>query len=242
VKDIAAVMVTVDRSPSPNYLAETLGNLKRSDLRTSSRLHSFALSDSGLGLEWSRSVAESVFPELEFEELRSEPKRRNANTNVAHALHHGYNAGVPWVLFLEDDIDVIDRFFDSVGAWLDSHARPDRHLYALGCPYAGRERTGAWEYAIDGFYGTQAVAFRRDDALDLSNYLVEHCYDRHPDGAMYDLLMHDWAYDRWPRIKHFLASIPSFVQHTGRESVINPRAHTHIFPSWPGPEWSYAGA
>ena len=163
--------------------------------------------------------------------------------NVAAALRQGYSRSfAAWVVFLEDDIDVCDRFFDSVGAWLDDCARDDRRVYALGsCQVSKKSRGRAADIGIEHFFGTQAFALRRDDAIDLSAYLDEHVYDRTDTGAQYDLLMHDWALTRWPSVRHFLASVPSFVQHIGRESVIEPRPSTHLFASWPGREWSYVG-
>lgn len=247
-RDIAAVMVTVDRSPGVNYLAETLENLKRGGLLTSQRLAAFLVTDSGPGCGFALSVTDSA--------LRGHPtppysgvtggfeERVCANCNVARALRAGYESGAPWVLFLEDDIDVCADFFDSVGAWLDDHARDLRRVYALGANYPWVEEATAAgctaaNYPIEQFYGTQAFALRSEDALSLSEYLVEHCYDREEDGTAYDLLMADWARQTWPEIGHFLASCPSFVDHIGRTSSIRPRSETHAFPSWPGRKWSY---
>ena len=243
MRDLAAVMVTVDRSPGRNYLVETLRNLKRSDLITSERLYSFDLVDSGPGSEWARSAAEWVMPGWFSVVAEQTGTKRTANENVAAALRQGHSRSfAAWVVFLEDDIDVCDRFFDSVGAWLDDCSRDDRRVYALGsCQVSKKSRGRAADIGIEHFFGTQAFALRRDDALNLSAYLDEHVYDRTDTGAQYDLLMHDWALARWPSVRHFLASVPSFVQHIGRESVIEPRPSTHLFASWPGREWSYVG-
>lgn len=238
-RDIAAVMVTVDRSPGANYLAETLTNLHRSDLARSidqGRLLRLELVSPDLGFAadaiddcYTGGASEGKCP---------------ANLNVASALRLGADTGAPWVLFLEDDIDVCADFFDSVGAWLDDHARDDRRVYAFGANYGWIEEATAAgctaaNYPIGKFYGTQAFALRSEDALSLSAYLVAHCYDRTDDGTAYDLLMADWARQTWPEIGHFLASCPSFVDHIGRTSSIRPRPETHTFPSWPGREWSY---
>lgn len=244
-RDIAAVMITVDRSPAPNYLAETLANLKRGGLLSSHRLARFVMVDSGPGCDFASSAAHALrgHPTPPYSGVVGSAGRVCANVNVANALRVG--AGLaPWVLFLEDDIDVCADFFDSVGAWLDDHAREDRRLCAFGAAYgwveeAMAEGRAAADYPITQFYGTQALALRSKDALSLSAYLVEHCYDRTDDGTAYDLLMADWAQRTWPEIRHFLASAPSFVEHVGRTSAIRPRPETHTFPSWPGREWSY---
>lgn len=232
MRGIAAVMVTVDRTPKPNYLAETLENLKRGGCRDSKHLLRIDL----------------VSPDLEWAS-RALPGqncmgRNPANLNVASALRFGADTGAPWTLFLEDDIDVCANFFDSAGAWLDDHARDDRRAYFFGANFGevgdlAAKGIHAWDYPIDLAYGTQAFAVRSEDAASLADYLEEHCYDLTPEGTRYDHLMRGWAKERWPEIDHFLASCPSFVQHTGRSSVIDPREVVHVFPSWPGREWSY---
>lgn len=241
-RDIAAVVVTVDRSPTaPNYLAETLGNLARSGAFASPRLASFDVVDSGSlvsGFVLDAAVRAGLADAFRCGEARSVGSRRTANENVAVALEVGAGSGARWVLFLEDDVDVIDDFVGSVGAWLDDHARPDRIVCALGANYPQAEGPlPAWDYRIEAFYGTQAFAIRADDAVDLARWLRAHVYDKNIDGTAYDLHMQDWAFARGERF--FLASAPSFVQHVGRESVIRPRASTHTFPSWPGRAWRY---
>lgn len=253
MRDIAAVMITVDRSPGPNYLAETLENLKRGGLLTSKRLFFLALHDS-----FDTSHASQAMRRLDLVSkvgINGNDERRCANLNAADALSTGARSGCPWVLFLEDDIDVCADFFDGVGAWLDDHAREDRRIYAFGANYhwveeAMVEGRAAADYPIGQFYGTQAIALRSEDAADLAVYLAEHRVTQVrqvlPDGSInlasgsgYDILMTGWALKRWPEVRHFLTSAPSMVQHVGRTSAILPREGVHTFPSWPGREWSY---
>jgi len=239
--DIHAVMITIDRSPSPNFLSETMENLRRSDLATSYRLERLTVVDSGTSIEW---AIPAVIPSQRVRMVGA-PTPRCANLNVATALRMG-QTGMPWILFLEDDIDVCANFFDSVGAWLDDHAREDRRVYSFGANYGdvkeiARAGGTSWNYPIRMFYGTQAFAIRSSDAVDLADHLEanpEHCGD----GTGYDLLMHGWSKARWPDVKHYLASVPSFVQHIGMSSVIRPRKIIHTFPSWPGRGWSYRQA
>lgn len=239
MKDIAVVMITVDRSPKRNYLTETLDNLKRTGMWQSSRLHSFWLCDSRADLFADNALIAAGLALSSVSALG----RRTANQNVAAALKYGAKSGAPWVLFLEDDIDVCDRFLDGVGAWLDWHAFPDCPIYAFGAAYDiidGLHRRGetSWRYPVDGFYGTQAFATRATDALSLAWWLEQHEFSHTKDGTAYDLSMHDWADAQG--VRHFLASVPSFVQHIGMESAIAPRRDVHVFKSWPGREWSYS--
>lgn len=247
-RDLAAVMITVDRSPEPNYLVGTLGNLARGGAAKSARLAKFVLVDNDAGADFALSVLRCLSsrerpPQVHVESLPSHAKDRCANMNVAWSLQVGTHYA-PWVLFLEDDIDVCADFFDGVGAWLDDHAREDRRVYPLGANYGWvREAMelgrSAVDYPVSDFYGTQAFAIRSEDAADLSRYLIAHCYDRADDGTAYDLLIADWHAQRYPEIGHFLTPAPSFIQHIGRSSVIRPRPETHVFPTWPGRAWSY---
>lgn len=243
MRDLSAVMVTVDRSPEPNYLAETLANLKRSDLETSERLDSLFISCSDDG-EWAANVCDGLEILDTVVGIGGFVERHCANLNVANALRVGAGGPDHWVLFLEDDIDVCAGFFDSVGAWLDEHARDDRRVVSFACPYDATCTIAAygehvWDYPITRFYGTQCFAIRSTDALDLAEYLETHCHDLNPEGVCYDLLMHCWSESRWPNRRHFQASCPSLVQHIGMTSVISPRENIHTSPSWPGRDWSY---
>ena len=193
-------------------------------------------------------VTEDWMPDRVHVHRATEGQRRTPNLNVATALAVGADTRTPWVLFLEDDIDVCGWFLDSVGAWLDAHARDDRRVYAFGAAYQQIRdvvtRGGtSWDYPVSAFYGTQAFAVRHADARSLAEWLFDHPRYLGDDGvgpdACYDLAIHRWSAARYPTLRFFLASAPSFVQHTGRESVISPGQTTHWFQSWPGRDWSY---
>ncbi len=240
MRDITAAMVTIDRSPNDNYLVQTLHGLASSDLLESSRLEALTIFDSCAD-SWAESVIQSA-DQLRRVGVFTPCHRLNANLNVAEALRQSGELSSQWVLFLEDDIAVCASFFDSVGAWLDDYATDEHRLYAFGAAYPHIDECvtkglSSWEYPIGSFYGTQCFAIEAMDAMDLAAYLTSHCYDREFDGTAYDLLMCDWAVEYGE--DHFLASCPSFVQHTGRSSIIRPRDQTHIFTSWPGVDWSY---
>lgn len=242
MKDIAIAMITIDRSPLKNYLGETLENLKRAGVFSSPRFCGAHVCNSlpdGFTL---REVRQHDVP---VHALEHEHAVLSANRNVSMTLRVGALSKAEWVLFLEDDIDVCDKFLDSVGAWLDEHEDSVEYpLYAFGaaydivCKYHRMGKT-AWTYPVTGFYGTQAFAVRPAVALDISKWLDEHEFDRTDNGTAYDISIHDWADARG--YQYFLASVPSFVQHNGKQSFISPRPEdqVHAFASWPGREWSY---
>ncbi len=242
MRDIALVMVTVDRAPSENYLRQTLANLRRSGLDTCRRLRAFCIVDSGTDRSW---VNEQVRASgMQTPTVDTPQEHRCASLNVAAALRIGATSGATWVVFIEDDIDVCADFLCSAGAWLDRHARPDVHVYAFGAAFAQlKERrvvdAGEWRYPVSAFYGTQAMALRCDDAASLAVWLEACPYAEADDGTAYDMAMHKWSRHTWPDVTAFLASAPSFVQHIGSSSVINPRKFVHTFNSWKGRKWSY---
>lgn len=237
MKDIAIVMVTMDRSPRVNYLGETLDNLARSGVFRSPRLHSFTVADSRSGTFAADEISDHGIEAA----VLLPAEHRTANRNVARALKAGAESGAPWVLFLEDDIDVCSNFLNGVGRWLDRNSVVESQVYSFGAAYdilvpmfaRGEER---WQYPAKDFYGTQAFAVRFGDARELSIWINHHADDVDRIGA-YDILMHGWA--EYREISHFCASVPSFVQHIGRESIIAPRPTTHVFQSWPGRDWEY---
>lgn len=247
MRDIAAVMITVDRTSrgKTDYLPSTLTNWMRATARPTelSWLHSFTACDSGSSHDWPgfaalRRLGICVSP--------SPPGGRIACQNAGHALILGGLSGAPWVLFMEDDLDFCADFLGSVGRFLDKYGHIDRYrLFSFGAAYdqvtqAARNGDDAWPYPIDAFYGTQCFAIRAADAVSLGNYISSNPLIRtvnNPDA--YDLMFHDWAKNLYPG-NCFLASAPSFVQHIGRESICTGKEETHRFESWPGREWTYA--
>ena len=238
--DITAAMVTIDRSPVDNYLSDTLHGLVQSDLLTSTRLRELIVYDSEPD-NWAKGVV-SLNSDLRKVGVLTPCHTFVSNENVAEALRRSGQRSNQWVLFLEDDIAVCAEFFSSVGAWLDEYATDECKVFSFGASYQQIEQCiadgqGAWRYPVGAFYGTQCFAMRGADAVDLSAYLINHCYDRESNGTEYDLLMQDWAIECGE--DNFLASCPSFVQHVGGQSVIRPRDNVHTFASWPGTAWSY---
>ncbi len=180
--------------------------------------------------------------------ITHKPGERTATGNVAEALRVGASKGQKWVLFLEDDIDVCDDFYNSVSKWLEDHEREDRKVYSFSVPHQAMNacRGTSWNYPINQFCCTQAFAIRSEDATSLSEWLTDHPDFTGPDGrtstGAYDLSMREWAKTKWPDIDYFLASNPSFVQHVGAVSELTPGRDTITMPTWQGQSWSYGQA
>jgi hypothetical protein len=238
MREITVVMLTVDRTPHKNYLAETLKNLERGEVWKSKHLNSFHLFDSGGFKGWPGEVLFGSGIQGEIHVHMTE-KVLLANENVATALEFAAGLKSKWVLFLEDDIDVCGKFLDSVFIWLEE--QEEYLLYSFGACYpdVSLPNKTSWKYPVNCFYGTQAIAFHSEMALNFSIYLSKNIFLKGKRGVAHDLLMAEWSKTRWPENKYFLASAPSFVQHIGMESVIDPRDKVHVFPSFQGNEWSY---
>lgn len=240
-RSIAVVMITVDRSPKRNYLAETLKNLCRVNFWASSLLRSFDLVLSDPRRDYV-CVAFRTYPLDSTENvLIWQPSQSYvACENAGRALKIGAESGAPWILFCEDDIDVCDRFLESVAVWLDRFAHDRYGIYPFASPYdtnnSNSQQTA--ECAWESFYGTQCFAIRSPHAAQLGDYLLSNPLVKgESQPTFYDLMIADWLRNNNLLI---LCSNPSFVEHIGRESVCTNHAVTHRSPSWPGREWSYA--
>lgn len=248
--NISVVMITIDRSPKQNYLNQTIENLDRAGVFKSQLLHSFHLFDSCRQLQhfdrWRlgpHSIAHKVW-------LHLASQKYLACENAGRALKIGGATGAEWVLFCEDDIDVCANFLESVANWLDIHGGDERYrLFAFGAAYLDAMKPrmvdgfNSWDYPFTLFYGTQCFAIRAQDALSLGLYIYDNPEIRgitNPNA--YDLMFHDWMSLNYPDCL-FLASVPSFVQHIGKNSICTGKEEKdiHMFDTWPGREWSFAG-
>lgn len=233
----AILLRTLDRTPKANYLGATMRSLERGGLWDSRIPFTLTVVDSG-----SPDPAGFLARELGPLSGRVEVDlpadgRRTHNANATRAMELGALSGADWVLMLEDDIEVCARFLESVDAWLTHHAAPEFPLYTFGCPYphveqARRSGRTSWPYPVRDFYGAQCYAVSRARAISLVPWLQCHpLYCGRP--RSHDLLLHDWAGEFGAH--YYLASVPSFVQHVGRESALDNAYFD--FPSFRGTAW-----
>lgn len=266
MRNIVACMITIDRTlfGKENYLGETLRNLDRSGFFGSAVITHNVQRFGGhceFDIYNSHDTAEWIYGEFELSGLSSaasdlimiSSREVSACINAGQALeitgHHANNISAKWVLFLEDDLDFCADFLGSVGRYLDKHGdaaltgqNDIPRLVVFGCPYPQvtllhGKQWQTYPYPIKDFYGTQCFAIRPSDAISLGRYLQSNPLQRNPNE--YDLMIHDWMALEYPAHKYFLASVPSFVEHIGRESICTSLAETHRNPSWPGRDWKF---
>lgn len=259
--DLAVVIPTVNRSPKPNYIQQTLSSLAKSvsDVSTDN-VHLFILDDcvSENKSSFNRSC---LYPPSDYPiKWLSFGTREHlpAYLKIAECLKIGHKYASKWVLLLEDDVLVCRDFFGSVLRWLetsrggysckiyDNISRLENDLAKIiSFGSAHPDIKLGLEANFDGiripaheFYGTQAIAMRPDTALAIARYLETspRCKER---PGEYDLTIADWIRENQPDYPYVVASVPSFVQHIGRESSIRENGVFFEFDSFPGEDWTY---
>jgi len=175
----------------------------------------------------------------------------NPNMNGVGALRAAARDNPDWVVFLEDDIDIINDFINSLQAWLDAFARDDVFFYPLGSFYAGitqsRRAYGFWEMPLHLYYGSQAVAFRTHDALHYAHWLDEHQGDTTPEWSQWRFDQHfDMHLAMWQRMvggnnEITITPSPCFVDHVGENSIMGTWERTGRMLDFAGRDWSFCG-
>lgn len=259
---------TKDRrlSGGENYLRTTLENMQRAGVLESEHLNCLIITSGG---EWSKAFYdEQIFPVLRSvpHEYVGPPARCTRQQNAARAIRYGaMNRSGDWVMKLEDDLDFVDGFMDTVVAWLEDYGNAAVPMFSLASTYetvstsiyaqpgetvlspgpsfprvrAMMARGDAIAaYPVAGFWGAQALVWRRQMAENLAAWLGQDPYlwdgkEQHRERG-HDLLLQVWG--KQLRAKAFGVAIPSFVQHIGRQSNIQNKFFEFPFP---GRSWSY---
>jgi hypothetical protein len=198
---------------------------------------------------------------------------RTRQQNGAEAIRVAANQNADYVLKLEDDIDFIGDFLGSVGRFLERYGSEvpmisfasswerleDCHYADVGesvlgpgtsFPNVRRLLGGGHSFVprlvTHGFCFAQALAWPTVNAQHLERWLGPDpfVFDGRKEyrGNCHDFKVAEWGRHLGPDTM-FGYSIPSFVQHLGRESAIargsRIRKHPLEFP-WPGRTWTYA--
>lgn len=256
------VMRTMFREGRENYLTQTMENLKRScgdyivfgsgdDSRKQCEMLqkvSMLIFDGGSRGSKSEAFKQEVRDAVDDTVAMVKGGRvgMSPNMNAAAALSGAVKMNIQsghiydYVLFLEDDIDFCDDFLGSVDRWIDEHFanRDDRHLvsFCAAYPQAKKDKP-CWDYLISKFYGTQCYLLRMRDVESCADFMVANPL-HNGKGQGHDMLLKKWAKERWPKVKHFLSTAPSFIQHIGKDSSLH-LGRFHEYESWKGRDWSY---
>jgi hypothetical protein len=267
---LAIAIETKDRrlTGGRNYLGETLRNLERAGVLGASQVTAFHIISGGMLPDFFEQEVEPVMKRYVYG-FWDAPGTRQQNGARAIRLA-SRNTDADWVLKLEDDLDCIDDLLGSLERWLQDFGRAQVPMFSLATTFervgqsrlAGenvlcegadyptvRDHLQAGRYyaphPIKGFYGAQALLWRRPAASALARYLgddpalwdgQEFVRDRG-----HDLLLQVWGLTTGYR--YVGCAVPSFVQHIGRQSTLNRPDLGHIQPffefPFPGREWRY---
>lgn len=233
---------TADRSPKRNYIGGTLKRLHQQGVDLASVQVCFTSPDLG----WFDA------------ELRGLPRptchvpaeKLGPNLNGLAQIEAGLATGAEWIIALEDDLEFCADFVSSVTAWLQDHARADRHVFRFfGFANAPRG-VSAYDWPLEKLRGSQAIAFRRADALDFVQWGNQHAHDwvgrvkwRSPTTnplIAFDKFVAAWSLERWPGVPGVMSS-PHLVNHVGDQSSIHSRGVRNDAP-FGGLSYRYEGA
>jgi hypothetical protein len=265
---IAVSIETKDRrlSGGTNYLGQTLANLARTDFWTSPHLHSLRIVVGGALEDYEDiELAPHIPTGCQVEVFETPPTGCTRQQNGARAIRAAAAADADWVLKLEDDLDFIDTFLESTVAWLADYGTAQVPMFSLAATcetvstsvYADPDETvvgpgtsfphvramlargdAIAAHHVQGFWGAQALLWRRPIAQQLANWLGEDPYlwdgrEQHRQRG-HDLLLQVWGASLGAKV--FGVAVPSFVQHIGQQSNIQNKFFQ--FP-WPGRGWRY---
>lgn len=163
------------------------------------------------------------------------PFSHNTQQNALRALEKGYENNTEWVIFLEDDVDFISDFLESVDNWLSEFYKPEVLFYPFGAAYQEVHDTSkkCWEYPPELFYGCQAYAIHKSQLEKLILFFREA---NEAQLFMHDMLLRQWALSE--KSSFLLTPCPSFIQHIGIFSSIHS-GRFFEYGSWPGKQYKY---
>lgn len=152
------------------------------------------------------------------------------NENAAEAIHEALRSEPEWILFLEDDVEVIDDIYGSLWRWTERHYTDEVLFYPLGCFYPDlvreAEPAGALRLDLSLYYGSQAILMRSEEAWDFIDWLpgappiVAESGWIYPHERCLDLHLAAWqrARDGAP---YTIVPAPCFIDHLGERSLID---------------------
>lgn len=167
------------------------------------------------------------------------------NQNGCRALRLAASDEPEWVIFMEDDVDIIDDFIGSVDRWLERFAVSDVLFYPLGCFYIDAVRdardVGYWPMPVDKYYGSQAFVMRTPDALAYAEWLIG--LKKAPeDDVSFDIHLQRWHKIVRPHQPVVHTPAPCFIDHTGEYSLMGPPgswARVGRVLGFAGRDWSF---
>ncbi len=174
---------------------------------------------------------------------------RGPNDNATHALQAAVRDGADYVIFLEDDIEIVDDFIGSIARWMADVYDPRVHVYPLGCAARRAARRClnegilTWRYPVKEFFGACGLVFPTTSAKAFCDVCVQH-----PEWMMewngLDVNIKRWHQRIEPAQHYLLTPFPCLIDHRGETSSLStdPAHFTGRYEGFIGTEWTYRGA
>lgn len=171
---------------------------------------------------------------------------RLPNANADHALGLAMQDQTDWIIFLEDDIDLVDGFITSVDNWMRSYETTRVHMYPMGCGVRRaylRERDAGgrmWEWPLKDYFGATALVLRPTFALAFrEEFRRQPEWWTEPTGLDENLKQFHRRYE--PTVSHIRTPIPCLVDHRGVVTTQTTAAPhwTGSYPGWIGVQGQY---
>mgnify|MGYP003642232917 CR=1 FL=1 len=178
---------------------------------------------------------------------------RGPNESAHHAMKAAAGDQSDFIIFLEDDIDILNDFVSSIDSWMQDVLDPHIHVYPLGC---GAQRalrrartTGhtSWRWPLKDYFGTCGLVMRREDALDFI-YVYETLPELYPAEKQWmvrwncmDVNLREWHRRIEPEQTYLVTPTTCFIQHQGVVSSLStePSHWTGTFQNWQGRDFIY---
>ena len=162
-----AAMMTVNRWPKPNYIRATFEYMKLGGVFDFPEVR-FVIAESGSEDASYLDFLEDDDVLRERVEIIRSPKRISLNRNFVRSLRLGAGISDEYVMLLEDDIEVCDRFMERVDTFLEKHGG-EGVLWTFHQSYqeiVERYRDGFdyWNMEAESFYGTLCIVIEKATA------------------------------------------------------------------------------
>lgn len=213
---LAWALTTADRGPGRNYVGRTLTALQAQGLDPDV----FATSPDVAWLERELEV-------LALARLHVPPRRLSRIENGVALMTADYGAA-DWLVHLEDDVVPCADLAGSLTRWLTRHARTDRRVVLCWSADAYATAPVA-DHPITRPFGAVAFALRTRDARRFGTWARAHVRTWRSGSRRlrgFDKMLACWHQAAYPRIPAVSATVPSLVQHIGRESSLQ-----HLAPA-----------
>ena len=218
---LAAVMITVDRGQT-NYIEASVASLIDAGFFDYPGI-SLEVFDSGsANTDYLNFIDDLPYPIT----INYSPERIELIENFARALKAKSASDAEYIIFMEDDIEVVPNLSHRIDQFIHKHLKGNK-VWSFHASYqeivdavnAGDEH---YDLPYPGFYGSLCFAISATDAHSLAAWLSDY-YNAGGNRHTADLQVNEWLKHEM-KFDHICCSAPSLVQHIGVQSSFSEHA------------------